>query len=165
MVDGDTTEELPSFVAVADTEVHVGSLRLTKVAGIAALPVARLARLGIVVQIVGIGYNSEPREVRVAHGKEAGKVTFAGAAASLYVGKPAYHILLLQPYVYNVFLHSFVLDAQPFVLGSLLVVDGDVLHDVGGQVLQHQLAVVAEELFAVEQKGIYEFALMVDAPV
>ena len=63
------------------------------------------------------------------------------------------------------FLRTLVLDAQPFVLVGLLVVDGNVLHDVGGQVLQHQLAVVPEELLAVEQQGIHKLALMVDASV
>ena len=59
----------------------------------------------------------------------------------------------------------FVLDAQPFVLVGLLVVDGDVLHGVGGQVFKHQLAVVTEELLAVEQQVVDELAVVVNATV
>ena len=58
-----------------------------------------------------------------------------------------------------------VLDAQPFVLVGLLIVDGDVLHGVGGQVLEHQLAVVAEELLAVKQQVVDELAVVVNAAV
>ena len=165
VIDGSTTMILPSFVAVADAEVHVGTFCLSEVVGLASLPAALLPRLGVIVQIIGIGYNSELREVRVAHGEETGQVASAGAAASLYVGKPTYHILLLQPYVYNVALCALVLDAQPFVLCGLLVVDGDVLYHVGGQVLQHQFAVSAEELLAVQQQVVHKLAVVVDASV
>ena len=57
VIDGGTAMVLPSFVAVADVEVHVSTLRLSEVVGIAALPVVVLARLGVIVQIIGIGYN------------------------------------------------------------------------------------------------------------
>ena len=47
----------------------------------------------------------------------------------------------------------------------MFVVDGDVLDGVGGQVLEHELAVVAEELLAVEQQVVHELAFVVDASV
>ena len=62
-------------------------------------------------------------------------------------------------------LRTLVLDTKELILGGLLVVDGDVLHGVGGQVLQEQLAVVAEELLAVEQQVVDELAVVVDAAV
>ena len=101
----------------------------------------------------------------MAHGEEAGEIAIAGACSCLRVGYPSYHVLLLQPNVDDIALRVFVLDAQPFVLVGLLVVDGDVLHGVGGQVFKHQLAVVTEELLAVEQQVVDELAVVVNAPV
>ena len=86
----------------------------------------------------------------MAHGEKAGKVAFVSSSSGFHIHKPSYHIFFLQSHVNDVSLGALVLDAQPFVLGCLFVVDSNVLHDVGGQVLQHQLAVMAKELLSIQ---------------
>ena len=163
---------LPPLVAVADPEAEVGPLGAAQgVAG--TLPVVAFAWLAVVVEVVGVGNDGQSREVAVAHGEEACQVASplptgegrGGASSHLGVGNPAHHVLLLQSDVDDVALGLQVLDAEPLVLVGLLVVDGDVLYGVGRQVFEHELAVVAEELLAVEEQVVDELALVVDAAV
>ena len=58
MIDGDVARGLPSLVAVADEAANVGALGASQVVGLTALPVVALAGFGIVVKVVGIGYDA-----------------------------------------------------------------------------------------------------------
>ena len=157
----------PFLVATLDVHLNAGQFG-TAQAAVATVPLILAVGMAVVVQIVGIADEGDARVVGMAHGEETGKVRrmiLAIARTRLHVGQPAYHIFLLQTDVDDVALRPEVFLAQPFVLLRLFVVDGDVLHRVGRQVLKQQFAVALEEGLAVQQEVVDELAVVIDAPV
>ena len=93
-----------------------------------------------------------------AQGKKTGKVAVVGAAAGLYIGNPSDVVFFLQIHVHDIgFVAKFLVQTLPEQ--ARLVIDLNVFHHVGRQVIEHNLAV------AVEQQALHIFAVDVDASV
>ena len=93
-----------------------------------------------------------------------------GTDASFHIAYPSDAVLLLEVYVHNqrIFLPS-LLYAERQLLVTLPLVDLDVLHGVGRQVVERNLGVAPEEIVPVEHQAAYLFpvdkylSLLVDA--
>ena len=155
----------PPVVSSFHMKVHRRHLASAKGIRGTAFPLPSFERFAAVVQVVGVCHNRQARELGMAHGKDAAQITVARATACLYIRHPANHIFFLQQHIKHTTLCLFVLAAQPFVLGSLLVVKFHLLHGIGRQVVQEQTAVMSEELLAVEQQVVHKLTVVIDSAV
>ena len=166
----DIDKVIPLLVVGHQVDIHAGHLVATQFAGPVGLPSVAPDQVAhvFVVQVVGFGKEAYVRPLVAPHGEEAcqvGRLVLPKSCSGLDVCYPADHVFALQPHIDDVVLTALVGPSEPFILLGLLVIDGHVLHRVGRQILEHELAIALKEVFAVQQEVVHELAIVVDSPV
>ena len=155
----------PLAVAVLYVIVDAGLFlsHLSAVLDALGIPTARFARFGVSIQVVGGGIDCQARVVREAQGKESGQPALLRSATYFCVGKCADAVFLLEFHIHHIAVVSSHLLSKKLTLLAPLIIDLDVLHRIGRQVVEHDGVVATEKVLAVEEQRIHILAVVIDA--
>ncbi len=127
-------------------------------------PCGRLTGSAGIVEVVEVAEDGDARVVGETQGEEPGQVAVMGTAAHLDISYPTGVVLPFQVHVHHVGLVAeFLVEHLP--AQTRLVIDLHLLDHVGGQVVEHDLAVFGEEVLAVKQQALHILAVDIDAAV
>ena len=101
--------------------------------------------------------------VREAQGKESGQPALLRSATCFCVGKCADAVFLLEFHIHHIAVVSSHLLSKKLTLLAPLIIDLDVLHRIGRQVVEHDGVVATEKVLAVEEQRIHILAVVIDA--
>ena len=162
--DGITVHLIPRVLLFHEIFHASLSLRLLSRRHLVGRPSGGLTRSAGVVKVVEIAKEGDARVIGEAQGEEAGQITVMSTAAHLGIGYPSDVVLLLQVYIHHEGLVAKLL-VDHLSAQTRLVIDLHILHHVGGQIVEHDLAVLGEEVLTVEEQTLHIFAVDIDAAV
>ena len=142
----------------------VGGFAHTTSCAAVVVPIAGVAHLLVLGRIGQSGVHAQAEAVREGVGEAAQAVVVVRGAAEVHIAGPDAVVFAAQDDVDDLLAHTIV-DAGDFGLVGHALVGFDVLHNVGGDLLECRLCVAAYEVGAVDQQAVHLLAAIVEHAV